>query len=196
MALSLRERLELAAKNSDFATDNTQTADNEQEEAFQSEEDQDEEDVVEEQETSGNQRTEPVTDIRAVVNKVLLIDELLSTYDEQTVQYLQNILKQNDKAGLITCIITIDSSYADNILKFKQLFGLRGSTDLAFAVIEMSDIKDIARLVEGYNPEYHYNADTNVIIAKKALTKAIETLDEHTLDKMVPLLELLEISRS
>lgn len=196
MALSLRERLELAAKNSDFATDNTQIADNEQEEAFQSEEDQDEEDVVEEQETSGNQRTEPVGDIREVVNKVLLIDELLSTYDEQTVQYLQNILKQNDKAGLITCIITIDSSYADNILKFKQLFGLRGSTDLAFAVIEMSDIKDIARLVEGYNPEYHYNADTNVIIAKKALTKAIETLDEHTLDKMVPLLELLEITRS
>ena len=196
MALSLRERLELAAKNSDFATDNTQTADNEQEEAFQSEEDQDEEDVVEEQETSGNQRTEPVTDIRAIVNKVLLINELLSTYDEQTVQYLQNILKQNDKAGLITCIISIDSSYADNILKFKQLFSLRGSTDLAFAVIEMSDIKDIARLVEGYNPEYHYNADTNVIIAKKALTKAIETLDEHTLDKMVPLLELLEISRS
>lgn len=196
MALSLRERLELAAKNSDFATDNTQTADNEQKEAFQSEEDQDEEDVVEEQETSGNQRTEPVTDIRAIVNKVLLINELLSTYDEQTVQYLQNILKQNDKAGLITCIISIDSSYADNILKFKQLFSLRGSTDLAFAVIEMSDIKDIARLVEGYNPEYHYNADTNVIIAKKALTKAIETLDEHTLDKMVPLLELLEISRS
>lgn len=196
MALSLRERLELAAKNSDFATDNTQTAENEQEEAFQSEEDQDEEDVVEEQETSGNQRTEPVTDIRAVVNKVLLINELLSTYDEQTVQYLQNILKQTDKAGLITCIISIDSSYADNILKFKQLFSLRGSTDLAFAVIEMSDIKDIARLVEGYNPEYHYNADTNVIIAKKALTKAIETLDEHTLDKMVPLLELLEISRS
>lgn len=196
MALSLRERLELAAKNSDFATDNTQIADNEQEEAFQSEEDQDEEDVVEEQETSGNQRTEPVTDIREIVNKVLLINELLSTYDEQTVQYLQNILKQNDKAGLITCIISIDSSYADNILKFKQLFGLRGSTDLAFAVIEMSDIKDIARLVEGYNPEYHYNADTNVIIAKKALTKAIETLDEHTLDKMVPLLELLEISRS
>ena len=190
MALSLRERLELAAKNSDFATDNTQTADNEQEEAFQSEEDQDEEDVVEEQETSGNQRTEPVGDIRAVVNKVLLINELLSTYDEQTVQYLQNILKQNDKAGLITCIISIDSSYADNILKFKQLFSLRGSTDLAFAVI------DIAKLVEGYNPEYHYNADTNVIIAKKALTKAIETLDEHTLDKMVPLLELLEISRS
>ena len=196
MALSLRERLELAAKNSDFATDNTQIADNEQEEAFQSEEDQDEEDVVEEQETSGNQRTEPVTDIREIVNKVLLINELLSTYDEQTVQYLQNILKQNDKAGLITCIISIDSSYADNILKFKQLFSLRGSTDLAFAVIEMSDIKDIARLVEGYNPEYHYNADTNVIIAKKALTKAIETLDEHTLDKMVPLLELLEISRS
>lgn len=196
MALSLRERLELAAKNSDFATDNTQTAENEQEEAFQSEEDQDEEDVVEEQETSGNQRTEPVTDIRAVVNKVLLINELLSTYDEQTVQYLQNILKQTDKAGLITCIISIDSSYADNILKFKQLFSLRGSTDLAFAVIEMSDIKDIARLVEGYNPEYHYNADTNVIIAKKALTKAIETLDEHTLDKMVPLLELLEITRS
>lgn len=196
MALSLRERLELAAKNSDFATDNIQTADNEQEEAFQSEEDQDEEDVVEEQETSGNQRTEPVTDIRAIVDKVLLINELLSTYDEQTVQYLQNILKQNDKAGLITCIISIDSSYADNILKFKQLFSLRGSTDLAFAVIEMSDIKDIARLVEGYNPEYHYNADTNVIIAKKALTKAIETLDEHTLDKMVPLLELLEISRS
>lgn len=196
MALSLRERLELAAKNSDFATDNTQTADNEQEEAFQSEEDQDEEDVVEEQETSGNQRTEPVGDIRAVVNKVLLINELLSTYDEQTVQYLQNILKQNDKAGLITCIISIDSSYADNILKFKQLFSLRGSTDLAFAVIEMPDIKDIAKLVEGYNPEYHYNADTNVIIAKKALTKAIETLDEHTLDKMVPLLELLEISRS
>ena len=61
MALSLRERLELAAKNSDFATDNTQIADNEQEEAFQSEEDQDEEDVVEEQETSGNQRTEPVS---------------------------------------------------------------------------------------------------------------------------------------
>lgn len=196
MALSLRERLELAAKNSDFATDNIQTAENEQEEAFQSEEDQDEEDVVEEQETSGNQRTEPVTDIRAVVNKVLLINELLSTYDEQTVQYLQNILKQTDKAGLITCIISIDSSYADNILKFKQLFSLRGSTDLAFAVIEMSDIKDIARLVEGYNPEYHYNADTNVIIAKKALTKAIETLDEHTLDKMVPLLELLEITRS
>lgn len=196
MALSLRERLELAAKNSDFATDNTQIADNEQGEAFQSEEDQDEEDVVEEQETSGNQRTEPVTDIRAVVNKVLLINELLSTYDEQTVQYLQNILKQNDKADLITCIISIDSSYADNILKFKQLFSLRGSTDLAFAVIEMSDIKDIARLVESYNPEYHYNADTNVIIAKKALTKAIETLDEHTLDKMVPLLELLELSRS
>jgi len=196
MALSLRERLELAAKNSDFATDNTQTADNEQEEAFQSEEDQDEEDVVEEQETSGNQRTEPVGDIRAVVNKVLLINELLSTYDEQTVQYLQNILKQNDKAGLITCIISIDSSYADNILKFKQLFSLRGSTDLAFAVIEMPDIKDIAKLIEGYNPEYHYNPDTNVIIAKKALTKAIETLDEHTLDKMVPLLELLEISRS
>ena len=196
MALSLRERLELAAKNSDFATDNTQIADNEQEEAFQSEEDQDEEDVVEEQETSGNQRTEPVTDIREIVNKVLLIDELLSTYDEQTVQYLQNILKQTDKAGLITCIISIDSSYADNILKFKQLFSLRGSTDLAFAVIEMPDIKDIAKLVEGYNPEYHYNADTNVIIAKKALTKAIETLDEHTLDKMVPLLELLEISRS
>ena len=196
MALSLRERLELAAKNSDFATDNTQIAEDEQEEALQSDEDQDEEDVVEEQETSGNQRTEPVTDIRAVVNKVLLINELLSTYDEQTVQYLQNILKQNDKAGLITCIITIDSSYADNILKFKQLFGLRGSTDLAFAVIEMSDIKDIARLVESYNPEYHYNADTNVIIAKKALTKAIETLDEHALDKMVPLLELLEITRS
>ena len=196
MALSLRERLELAAKNSDFATDNTEIADNEQEEAFQSEEDQDEEDVVEEQETSGNQRTEPVTDIREIVNKVLLIDELLSTYDEQTVQYLQNILKQTDKAGLITCIISIDSSYADNILKFKQLFSLRGSTDLAFAVIEMPDIKDIAKLVEGYNPEYHYNADTNVIIAKKALTKAIETLDEHTLDKMVPLLELLEISRS
>lgn len=196
MTLSLRERLELAAKNSDFATDNTQIADNEQEEAFQSEEDQDEEDVVEEQETSGNQRTEPVTDIREIVNKVLLIDELLSTYDEQTVQCLQDTLKQNDKADLITCIISIDSSYADNILKFKQLFSLRGSTDLAFAVIEMSDIKDIARLVEGYNPEYHYNADTNVIIAKKALTKAIETLDEHTLDKMVPLLELLEISRS
>lgn len=196
MALSLRERLELAAKNSDFATDNTQTADNEQEEAFQSEEDQDEEDVVEEQEASGNQRTEPVGDIRAVVNKVLLINELLSTYDEQTVQCLQDTLKQNDKAGLITCIISIDSSYADNILKFKQLFSLRGSTDLAFAVIEMPDIKDIAKLVEGYNPEYHYNADTNVIIAKKALTKAIETLDEHTLDKMVPLLELLEISRS
>lgn len=193
MALSLRERLELAAKNSDFATDNTQTADNEQEEAFQSEEDQDEEDVVKEQETSGNQRTEPVSDIRAVVNKVLLINELLSTYDEQTVQYLQNILKQNDKAGLITCIITIDSSYADNILKFKQLFGLRGSTDLAFAVIEMSDIKDIAKLVEGYNPNYHYDVEMNSIIAKKALTKAIETLDEHTLDKMVPLLELLEI---
>ena len=79
MALSLRERLELAAKNSDFATDNTQTADNEQEEAFQSEEDQDEEDVVEEQETSGNQRTEPVTDIREIVNKVLLIYELMTS---------------------------------------------------------------------------------------------------------------------
>lgn len=206
MTLSLRERLEMAAKNSDSAIDmqkNTEQAKeykdeevyDEPEEALESEEQEVTEDVEEVEETSGNAQDKPVEDIKPLVEKVLAINDLLNDYDAETISYIQNIMHEDGRSGLISCIINIDKAYSDNILKLKELFGLRGTTDLAFAVIEMQDISGLAKLVEGYNQAYSYDDGVSAILAKKNLTKGIETLPDNVLDKMLPLLELLEIAR-
>ena len=203
MTLSLRERLELAAKNSDSAIDmqkNTGQVEDckdeevydEPEEALESEEQEITEDV---EETSGNAQDKPVEDIKPLVEKVLAINDLLKDYDAETISYIQNIMHEDGRSGLISCIITIDKAYSDNILKLKELFSLRGTTDLAFAVIEMQDISGLAKLVEGYNQAYSYDESMSSILAKKNLTKGIETLPDNVLDKMLPLLELLEVAR-
>lgn len=206
MTLSLRERLELAAKNSDSAIDmqkNTGQVEDckdeevydEPEEALESEEQEITEDIEEVEETSGNAQDKPVEDIKPLVVKVLAINDLLKDYDAETISYIQNIMHEDDRSGLISCIITIDKAYSDNILKLKELFSLRGTTDLAFAVIEMQDISGLAKLVEGYNQAYSYDESMSSILAKKNLTKGIETLPDNVLDKMLPLLELLEVAR-
>ena len=206
MTLSLRERLEMAAKNSDSATDmqkNIEQVDehkdkevyDEPEEALDSEETEVAEDVEEIEETSGNAQDKPVEDIKPLVEKVLAINDLIDTYDAETISYIQNIVHEDSRSGLISCIITIDKVHSDNILKLKELFSLRGTTDLAFAVIEMQDISGLAKLVEGYNPSYTYDESMSAILAKKNLTKGIETLPDNVLDKMLPLLELLEVAR-
>lgn len=206
MTLSLRERLELAAKNSDSAIDmqkNTGQVEDykdeevydEPEEALESGDVEVAEDVEEIAETSGNAQDKPVEDIKPLVEKVLAINDLLKDYDAETISYIQNIMHEDGRSGLISCIITIDKAYSDNILKLKELFSLRGTTDLAFAVIEMQDISGLAKLVEGYNPSYTYDESMSSILAKKNLTKGIETLPDNVLDKMLPLLELLEVAR-
>lgn len=206
MTLSLRERLELAAKNSDSAIDmqkNTGQVEDckdeevydEPEEALESEEQEITEDIKEVEETSGNAQDKPVEDIKPLVEKVLAINDLLKDYDAETISYIQNIMHEDGRSGLISCIITIDKAYSDNILKLKELFSLRGTTDLAFAVIEMQDISGLAKLVEGYNQAYSYDESMSSILAKKNLTKGIETLPDNVLDKMLPLLELLEVAR-
>lgn len=206
MTLSLRERLELAAKNSDSAIDmqkNTGQVEDckdeevydEPEEALESEEQEITEDIEEVEETSGNAQDKPVEDIKPLVEKVLAINDLLKDYDAETISYIQNIMHEDGRSGLISCIITIDKAYSDNILKLKELFSLRGTTDLAFAVIEMQDISGLAKLVEGYNQAYSYDESMSSILAKKNLTRGIETLPDNVLDKMLPLLELLEVAR-
>lgn len=206
MTLSLRERLEMAAKNSDSAIDmqkNTGQVEDykdeevydEPEEALESGDVEVAEDVEEIEETSGNAQDKPVEDIKPLVEKVLAINDLIDTYDAETISYIQNIVHEDSRSGLISCIITIDKVHSDNILKLKELFSLRGTTDLAFAVIEMQDISGLAKLVEGYNPSYTYDESMSAILAKKSLTKGIETLPDNVLDKMLPLLELLEVAR-
>lgn len=206
MTLSLRERLEMAAKNSDSAIDmqknsgqveehTGEEAYDEPEEALESEEQEVAEDVEEVEETSGNAQDKPVEDIKPLVEKVLAINDLIDTYDAETISYIQNIVHEDSRSGLISCIITIDKVHSDNILKLKELFSLRGTTDLAFAVIEMQDISGLAKLVEGYNQAYSYDEGVSSILAKKGLTKGIETLPDNVLDKMLPLLELLEVAR-
>lgn len=206
MTLSLRERLEMAAKNSDSAIDmqkNTGQVEDykdeevydEPEEALESGDVEVAEDVEEIEETSGNAQDKPVEDIKPLVEKVLAINDLLKDYDAETISYIQNIMHEDGRSGLISCIITIDKAYSDNILKLKELFSLRGTTDLAFAVIEMQDISGLAKLVEGYNQAYSYDESMSSILAKKNLTKGIETLPDNVLDKMLPLLELLEVAR-
>lgn len=206
MTLSLRERLEMAAKNSDSATDMQKNSEqveeptdeevyDEPEEALESGDVEVAEDVEEIEETSGNAQDKPVEDIKPLVEKVLAINDLIDTYDAETISYIQNIVHEDSRSGLISCIITIDKVHSDNILKLKELFSLRGTTDLAFAVIEMQDISGLAKLVEGYNPSYTYDENMSAILAKKNLTKGIETLPDNVLDKMLPLLELLEVAR-
>lgn len=206
MALSLRERLEMAAKNSDSAIDMQKNSEqveehtgeevyDEPEEALESGDVEVAEDVEEIAETSGNAQAKPVEDIKPLVEKVLAINDLIDTYDAETISYIQNIVHEDSRSGLISCIITIDKVHSDNILKLKELFSLRGTTDLAFAVIEMQDISGLAKLVEGYNPSYTYDESMSAILAKKSLTKGIETLPDNVLDKMLPLLELLEVAR-
>lgn len=206
MTLSLRERLEMAAKNSDSAIDMQKNSEqveeptdkevyDEPEEALESGDVEVAEDVEEIAETSGNAQAKPVEDIKPLVEKVLAINDLLKDYDTETISYIQNIMHEDSRSGLISCIITIDKAYSDNILKLKELFSLRGTTDLAFAVIEMQDISGLAKLVEGYNPSYTYDESMSSILAKKNLTKGIETLPDNVLDKMLPLLELLEVAR-
>ena len=206
MTLSLRERLELAAKNSDSAIDMQKNSEqveehideevyDEPEEALESGDVEVAEDVEEIAETSGNAQDKPVEDIKPLVEKVLAINDLIDTYDTETISYIQNIMHEDSRSGLISCIITIDKAYSDNILKLKELFNLRGTTDLAFAVIEMQDISGLAKLVEGYNPTYTYDESMSAILAKKNLTKGIETLPDNVLDRMLPLLELLEVAR-
>ena len=196
----------MAAKNSDSATDmqkNIEQVDehkdkevyDEPEEALDSEETEVAEDVEEIEETSGNAQDKPVEDIKPLVEKVLAINDLIDTYDAETISYIQNIVHEDSRSGLISCIITIDKVHSDNILKLKELFSLRGTTDLAFAVIEMQDISGLAKLVEDYNPSYTYDESMSAILAKKSLTKGIETLPDNVLDKMLPLLELLEVAR-
>ena len=68
-------------------------------------------------------------------------------------------------------------------------------SDRAFAIIELDNIEGLARLVESFNPTYHYNSEQSTILIKKDLTKAIESLDNNVLDKMLPLLELLQIAK-
>lgn len=206
MALSLRERLEMAAKNSDSAIDMQKNSEqveeptdeevyDEPEEALESGDVEVAEDVEEIEETSGNAQDKPVEDIKPLVEKVLAVNDLIDTYDAETISYIQNIVHEDSRSGLISCIITIDKVHSDNILKLKELFSLRGTTDLAFAVIEMQDISGLAKLVEGYNPSYTYDENMSAILAKKNLTKGIETLPDNVLDKMLPLLELLEVAR-
>ena len=206
MALSLRERLEMAAKNSDSAIDMQKNSEqveehtgeevyDEPEEALESGDVEVAEDVEEIAETSGNAQDKPVEDVKPLVEKVLAINDLLKDYDTETISYIQNIMHEDSRSGLISCIITIDKAYSDNILKLKELFSLRGTTDLAFAVIEMQDISGLAKLVEGYNPTYTYDESMSAILAKKNLTKGIETLPDNVLDRMLPLLELLEVAR-
>lgn len=206
MTLSLRERLEMAAKNSDSAIDMQKNSEqveeptdeevyDEPEEALESGDVEVAEDVEEIEETSGNAQDKPVEDIKPLVEKVLAINDLIDTYDAETISYIQNIVHEDSRSGLISCIITIDKVHSDNILKLKELFSLRGTTDLAFAVIEMQDISGLAKLVEGYNPSYTYDENMSAILAKKNLTKGIETLPDNVLDKMLPLLELLEVAR-
>ena len=196
----------MAAKNSDSAIDMQKNSEqveeptdeevyDEPEEALESGDVEVAEDVEEIEETSGNAQDKPVEDIKPLVEKALAINDLIDTYDAETISYIQNIVHEDSRSGLISCIITIDKVHSDNILKLKELFSLRGTTDLAFAVIEMQDISGLAKLVEGYNPSYTYDESMSAILAKKSLTKGIETLPDNVLDKMLPLLELLEVAR-
>lgn len=213
MTLSLRERLEMAAKNSDavlennndtqvekrpFKQDIVETA---QDDNYEDSTDEIEEtpqdaqdDSQEEEEQSIKEEISHEVDIDSLVKKVLDMNELISTYDEYTMSYIQDSLKKNDKASVISCIINMDSSYSNNILKLKDLIKMDGS-DRAFAIIELDNIEGLARLVESFNPTYRYNSEQSTILIKKDLTKAIESLDNNVLDKMLPLLELLQIAK-
>lgn len=216
MTLSLRERLEMAAKNSDavlennndtqvekrpFKQDIVETAqdDNYEEDDYSTDELEEtpqdaQDDSQKEEEPSIKEEISHEVDIDSLVKKVLDMNELITTYDEYTMSYIQDSLKKNDKASVISCIINMDSSYSNNILKLKDLIKMDGS-DRAFAIIELDNIEGLARLVESFNPTYHYNSEQSTILIKKDLTKAIESLDNNVLDKMLPLLELLEIAK-
>ena len=102
MTLSLRERLELAAKNSDSAIDMQKNSEqveehideevyDEPEEALESDDVEVAEDVEEIAETSGNAQDKPVEDVKPLVEKVLAINDLLKDYDAETISYIQNI---------------------------------------------------------------------------------------------------------
>lgn len=217
MTLSLRERLEMAVKNSDAVSDSQNNENIVEKRPFKhdivetSQDDDYEEDDYstnkidessqdahidgqDEEEQSIREEVSYEVDINSLVKKVLDMNELITTYDEYTMSYIQDSLKKHDKASIISCIINMDSSYSNNILKLKDLIKMDGS-DRAFAIIELDNIEGLARLVESFNPTYHYDSKQSTILIKKDLTKAIESLDNNVLDKMLPLLELLQIAK-
>lgn len=217
MTLSLRERLEMAVKNSDAVSDSqnnentiekrpfkqdiiktAQDDDYEEDDYSTDEIDESPQDAhidgQDEEEQSIKEEISHELDIDSLVKKVLDMNELISTYDEYTMSYIQNSLKKHDKASVISCIINMDSSYSNNTLKLKDLIKMDGS-DRAFAIIELDNIEGLAKLVESFNPAYHYDSEQSTILIKKDLTKAIESLDNNVLDKMLPLLELLQIAK-
>lgn len=116
MTLSLRERLEMAAKNSDavlennndtqvekrpFKQDIVETAqdDNYEEDDYSTDEIEEtpqdaQDDSQKEEEPSIKEEISHEVDIDSLVKKVLDMNDLISTYDEYTMSYIQDSLRK------------------------------------------------------------------------------------------------------